>query len=316
MSNVRMGIIGAGYIAQEHLKVIQAMVGVCAVGITSRTNSKAEELAKKYDIEEVFENVDDLINRCKPNALMILVSANQLYEVTQKIIPRQIPLFIEKPPGIVPEQTKSLAEMSNKYGTKNMVGFNRRYYSIFHKGIELIIQNGGLLGVTVEGHERFWKVTGGDIPNEIQENWIYANSTHTIDLLRLFGGTIKKINTISNSIKGNRGDQFVASMEFESGALGTYTSHWFSPGGWSATLYGEGVSVKFQPLEKGIWIDTDFNEYEITPDKVEKEFKPGFYHQMEAFVNMVNTGTLEPPGMDLEDAYKTMLLAEKFCNAG
>ena len=315
MSNVRMGIIGAGYIAQEHLKVIQAMAGVCAVGITSRTNSKAEELAKKYDIEEVFENVDDLINRCKPNALMILVSANQLYEVTQKIIPRQIPLFIEKPPGIVPEQTKSLAEMSNKYGTKNMVGFNRRYYSIFHQGIELIIQNGGLLGVTVEGHERFWKVTGRDIPNEIQENWIYANSTHTIDLLRLFGGTIKKINTISNSIKGNRGDQFVASMEFESGALGTYTSHWFSPGGWSATLYGEGVSVKFQPLEKGIWIDTDFNEYEITPDKVEKEFKPGFYHQMEAFVNMVNTGTLEPPGMDLEDAYKTMLLAEKFVNA-
>ena len=315
MSNVRMGIIGAGYIAQEHLKVIQAMAGVCAVGITSRTKSKAEELAIMYAIEKVYEDIDDLINRCKPNALMILVSANQLYEVTQKIIPRQIPLFIEKPPGIVPEQTKSLAEMSNQYSTKNMVGFNRRYYSIFHKGIELIIQNGGLLGVTIEGHERFWKVTGGDIPNEIQENWIYANSTHTIDLLRLFGGTIKKINTISNSIKGNRGDQFVASMEFESGALGTYTSHWFSPGGWSATLYGEGVSVKFQPLEKGLWIDTDFNEYEITPDKVEKEFKPGFYHQMEAFVNMVNTGTLEPPGMDLEDAYKTMLLAEKFVNA-
>ena len=104
-------------------------------------------------------------------------------------------------------------------------------------------------------------------------------------------------------------------MEFESGVLGTYTSHWFSPGGWSVTLYGEGVSVKFNPLEKGIWIDTDFNEYEITPDKVEKEFKPGFYRQMEAFVNMVNTGTLEPPGMDLEDAYKTMLLAEKFVNA-
>ena len=57
------------------------------------------------------------------------------------------------------------------------------------------------------------------------------------------------------------------------------------------------------------------NEYEITPDKVEKEFKPGFYRQMEAFVNMVNTGTLEPPGMDLEDAYKTMLLAERFVHA-
>ena len=62
MSNVRLGIIGAGYIAQEHLKVIQAMAGVCAVGITSRTKSKAEELARKYDVEEVFENVDKIFS--------------------------------------------------------------------------------------------------------------------------------------------------------------------------------------------------------------------------------------------------------------
>ena len=86
MSNIRLGIIGAGYIAQEHLKVIQAMAGVRAVGITSRTKSKAEELARRYDVEEVFENVDDLINKCKPNALMILVSANQIYKITKKLI--------------------------------------------------------------------------------------------------------------------------------------------------------------------------------------------------------------------------------------
>jgi predicted dehydrogenase len=314
MSNIRLGIVGAGYIAQEHLKVIQAMDNVNAVGITSRTSLKAEDLARKYDVEEVFENVDDLLNKCKPNALMIVVSVNELYEVTRKLIPWQIPLFIEKPPGIIPEQTNTLAEMSNKYGTKNMVGFNRRYYSIFHKGIELINQNGGLLGVAVEGHERFWKIVERNILNEIRENWIYANSTHTIDLLRLFGGGIKAISSLSKSIKEKNGDQFVISMEFESGALGTYTSHWFSPGGWSATLYGEGITVKFNPLEKGIWIDTDFNEYEISPDRVDVEFKPGFYKQLEAFVKMVRNGCLEPPGMSLEKALKTMELAKSFAN--
>ena len=314
MSNICLGIIGAGYIAQEHLKVIQAMDNVNAVGITSRTLLKAEDLARKYDVEEVFENVDDLINKCKPNALMIVVSVNELYEVTRKLIPWKIPLFIEKPPGIIPEQTNTLAEMSNKYGTKNMVGFNRRYYSIFHKGIELINQNGGLLGVAVEGHERFWKIVERNILNEIRENWIYANSTHTIDLLRLFGGGIKAISSLSKSIKEKNGDQFVISMEFESGALGTYTSHWFSPGGWSATLYGEGITVKFNPLEKGIWIDTDFNEYEISPDRVDVEFKPGFYKQLEAFVKMVRNGRLEPPGMSLEKALKTMELAKSFAN--
>ena len=158
MSNIRLGIIGAGNIAQEHLKVIEAMDGVSAVGITSRTKSKAEELARKYDVEEVFKNVDDLINKCNPNALMILVSANQLYEVTKKLIPSQIPLFIEKPPGLVPEETNILMELAEKYNTINMVGFNRRYYSIFHKGLVVIKNYGRLLGVSIEGHERFWKV--------------------------------------------------------------------------------------------------------------------------------------------------------------
>ena len=315
MSNIRLGIIGAGYISQEHLKVIQAMDGVNAVGITSRTNSKAEYLAKIYSIEKVYDNIKDLINKCKPDALMILVSANQIFEVTKNMIPTNIPLFVENPPGLIPVETKILADLAEKHGTKTMVGFNRRYYSIFHKGIELINQNGGLLGLTVEGHERFWKIAGRNISNEIQENWIFANSTHTIDLLRFFGGDIKTISSLSKRIKEKTVDQIVASMEFNSDALGTYTSHWFSPGGWSSTLYGEGISIKFKPLEKGLCIDTDFNENEISPDEVDIKYKPGFFRQMEAFVNMVNTGKLDSPGLDLEDAYKTMLLAEKFVNA-
>ena len=208
MSNICLGIIGAGYIAQEHLKVIQAMAGVCAVGITSRTKSKAEELDRKYDVEKVFEDVDDLIEKCNPDALMILVSANQIYEVSKKLIPTNIPLFIEKPPGLFPEETKKLVELTKNYGTKTMVGFNRRYYSILNKGLEIVNKHGRLLGVSVEGHERFWKIAERDLPNKIIENWIYGNSTHTIDLLRFFGGDIKNINTFSNSIKEKNGDQF------------------------------------------------------------------------------------------------------------
>ena len=147
------------------------------------------------------------------------------------------------------------------------------------------------------------------------ESWIYSNSTHTIDLLRFFGGEIKRINTLSKSLKEKNGDQFVASMKFDSGALGTYTAHWYSPSGWSVILYGEGVTVKFKPLEKGIWIDTDFSEHEIHPDEVDIKYKPGFYRQMESFVKMVRNGRLEPPGMNLEKALKTMELAKEFINA-
>ena len=291
------------------------MDDVRAVGITSRTLSKAESLANTFQIEQVYDTVDHLLKGCAPDGIMVLVSANQIYDVALNLIPTGIPLFLEKPPGLIPEQTKALTGLANNHGTKNMVGFNRRYYSIFHKGIELINQNGGLLGVAVEGHERFWKIVDRDIPNEIRENWIYANSTHTIDLLRLFGGAVEQINALKNSLKEKNGDQFVASMKFVSGAIGTYTSHWFSPGGWTVTLYSDTIAVQFKPLEKGIWIDTDFQQHDIMPDEVDIKYKQGFYKQMEAFVNMVRTGMLETPAMDLAEALKTMELAKEFAHA-
>ena len=310
-----MGIVGAGYIAREHLNVIQALKGVNVSGITARTISKAQELADQYGIARVYEDTNNLIKNCTLDAVLVLVSADQIFPVVKELIPNQIPLFIEKPPGLFPEQTKILASLAAKHGTNNMVGYNRRYFSIFQKGLDIVSNNGSLLGLAVEGHERFWKIAEMDISDEMRGNWIFANSTHTIDLLRLFGGEIDQINTMKKSVKEKNGDQFIASLEFNSGSLGTYTSHWFSPGGWSVKLYGHGVTVEFKPLEEGIWIDTDFQQHDILPDEVDLKFKPGFYRQMEAFINLIKKSKLDWPGMDLAEALKTMELAENFVHA-
>jgi hypothetical protein len=71
-------------------------------------------------------------------------------------------------------------------------------------------------------------------------------------------------------------------------------------------LFGNGVAVKFKPLKMGIWIGSDFKEHEIVPDDIDLEFKPGFYRQMEGFINLIKTYILESPGMDLDETLKTM----------
>ena len=58
MSEIRLGIIGAGNIAHDHLKVIQAIGSVRVVGITSRTFSKAEKLAEIYQIENIYKSAE------------------------------------------------------------------------------------------------------------------------------------------------------------------------------------------------------------------------------------------------------------------
>jgi predicted dehydrogenase len=312
MKKIRLGLIGAGWVANQHLEVIKEIEELQAVGITSRTRSKAEALANEYGIAVCADNLDQLVKDARPDALMVMVSEDQMFEVTAAAIKYGLPLFVEKPAGLLPEENRKLADQAEAAGILSMVGFNRRYYSIFHKGIKIIGEHGKLLGVAVEGHERMWRVRGlNKFSDLVLENWIYANSVHTIDLLRFFGGEVLDLKAITHKYLEPKGDQFAAVMELESGALGNYSAHWHSPGGWRVVLYGEGVTVEFKPLEAGRWTDRDFKTYEIEPDDDDKRFKPGFYQQMEAFLKLVQNGKPEWPMLDLYGSYQTMLLAEK-----
>jgi predicted dehydrogenase len=237
-----------------------------------------------------------------------LVNAENIFDVTKKIIPFKIPIFLEKPPGISLSETMTLYRLSKKYHTKNMVGLNRRFYSLFHKGINIIKKHGKLLGILIEGHERFWKIKNKS--RKLFKKWIYANSIHVIDLFRFFAGNTKKVYSIKNILPNNN-NQYSSTIKFKNGVVGTYISHWFSPDGWSVTLYGNKVTVKFRPLEKGYWINDKFVKHKLNLSQEDKFFKPGFYNQMICFKNLIRKKKLKWPGQSLKDAVLTMKLIKQ-----
>jgi len=310
MKKVRLGLIGAGEIARKHLEVIKAIDWIEAVGITSRTRSKALALADEYGMTVCADDVDGLVREAKPDGLMVLVSIDQTYKVVSEAVRYNLPLFIEKPAGLTPEENKNLADLAQKNSISSMVGFNRRFYSVFRKGIEIIKNSGPLLGVLVEGHERMW-LRADKLEENIRSKWVFANSVHTIDLIRFFGGEVRDIKSIAHRYVEKNGDQFASVMELESGAIGHYISHWYSPGGWRVVLYGDGVTVEFKPLEQGSWMDRDFKIHEILPDECDTRFKAGFFMQMEAFGNLILSGKKEWPVQDLNGAYRTMSLTQQ-----
>jgi predicted dehydrogenase len=197
-----------------------------------------------------------------------------------------------------------------------MVGFNRRHYSVFRKGAELIRAAGGLLAVQVEGNERMAFVRGLDrFPEAVLRGWLYANATHTIDLLRHFGGEPEEVHALCASLKEPAGDQFAACLRFSGGALGTYVGNWQSPGGWAVTLKAPGLTVEYRPLEAGRATWADGRTEDILPDEEEQGVKPGFVGQLRAFVGLIRTGGLAAPSQDLDGALKTMRLAARLAQA-
>ena len=180
----------------------------------------------------VTNDIEELVEKAEPDALMVLVSEDQMRDMTARALTFGLPVFVEKPAGLAPADNEELAQIAADLSVPSMVGFNRRFYSIFHKGLEVIREHGPLLGVMVEGHERMWRIReGGKFDEDILEHWIYANSVHTIDLLRFFGGEPSELHAIAHSLHEKAGDQFAAVMELESGAIGQYSAHWYSPGG-------------------------------------------------------------------------------------
>lgn len=310
MSKIKIGVIGAGKIASLHLSVMSMMPGIDVVGITSRTRKKAEQLAEKYSIPTVYDNYSELIDHGTPDALMLLVSPDQMYRMGKNVLSAKLPVFFEKPPGLSLQEASDLADSADLYSTKNMVGFNRRFYSVFHKGKDLINSHGDLLGICIEGHERFWSLEDR-LPENIKDRWIFANSTHMIDLLRFFGGEVKCSHHLAKSHHQTNGDQFVSAIEFKSGLIGSYIAHWYSPAGWTVRLFGEGITVVFQPLESAVWIDQQMESHAISPDLHDLKFKAGFFAQANAFAALVRTGTISWPAQTLRDASKTMELANQ-----
>ena len=308
MSKLRIGIIGAGKIAQKHLQVIKYIRDFTMVGITSRTLRKANSLAKEFKIKKVYSDVDELMRFANLDGVLVLVNVDSIFKITKKVIPYKKPIFLEKPPGMGLSETMILYRLSKKYRTKNMVGLNRRFYSLFHTGIDIIKKHGKLLGILIEGHERFWKIRVKN--RKLFKRWIYVNNIHVLDLFRLFAGDIKKVYSIKNTLPNNN-NQYSSTIKFKNGVVGTYVSHWFSPDGWSVTLYGNKVTVRFKPLEEGYWIDSKFIKHKLNLSKEDKFFKPGFYNQMICFKNLIKKKKLKWPGQSLKNTIRTMKLIKQ-----
>ena len=307
---INIGIIGIGSIFNSYLKIIKLNKRISLKAISSRTESKLISVSKKHKIPKVYTNYKLMIEKENLDAVFILVSADQIFKVTKSLLKYQIPLLIEKPPGLSLEETSVLADLSKRYNTKNMVGLNRRFYSNFHKGIEVINKYGGIQNIIIEGHERFWKIKD-NVTKKQRETWIYGNGIHNIDLLRFFGGEIKSIKTIKKNKLEKNGDQFLSLINFKRNISGVYIANWYSPGGWSVKLLGEGVTVVFQPLENAYYMKQDMKKIYLTPSKFDKIYKPGLYKQILAFLDYVESGNINSSAQTLNDVKKTISLIKK-----
>lgn len=319
MKKINIGIIGTGAIAEHHARVLSSFDDAVIRAAASRRTEPRELFCASHHIPANYENHQDMKAAEKElDALYILVSAENIFNVTKECISYGLPLFIEKPPGLSLRETKELARLARERNIPVMVGLNRRFYSIIRAAKAAIEKQGPLLGIVVEAPEWIQKIRmAGKFPDAVLEKWAVLNGIHVIDLVRFFAGDVKNITSFRHALQEKNGDNFGALLTFKNNpAIGHYISHWQSPGRWKIDLYGKDVRAHMEPLEEGVIIEKDSPPVIIEPDAHDKEFKPGFWAQNRYFIDRVrDKKPISYPASSIEDAEKTMELVEQIANA-
>ena len=96
---IKIAIIGAGYMAEEHIKAFQQIKQCQISAIISRGEEKVTKLAQKYRIPNIVSDIGQLKKISKANLVVVTVPEIEKYGIMKRIIKFDWLIFIEKPVG-------------------------------------------------------------------------------------------------------------------------------------------------------------------------------------------------------------------------
>ncbi|MEI6514186.1 MAG: Gfo/Idh/MocA family oxidoreductase, partial [bacterium] len=130
IKNIKVGVVGLGFIGPAHIEGIRRQGGVEVHGIVEFTPELAREKAEQLSIpvayssyEEILKDPDiDVIHICSPNYLHFSQSKQALLAGKHVVC--------EKPLTITSDEARELMELAKEKKLVNAINFNLRFYPV------------------------------------------------------------------------------------------------------------------------------------------------------------------------------------------
>ena len=306
----RVAVIGAGNMGREHVRAFSDVPGVRVVGIHSRTRARAELLAEEYGLCSVYDSVAELYERTEAHLVVVAVSVVSMAAVSQACFEHPWTVLLEKPPGCDLEEAEEIYLTAKRHSRRVLVGLNRRFLSSTRAVMDDMTQQAGPRFIHVQDQEDQCEAASMKLPKKVVDNWMYANSIHVVDYLRIFGrGDVLSVSPVIDWLPGES-NVVVSKVVFDSGDVGLYQGIWRGPGPWAVSISTPQKRWEMRPLEQAV---SQLNgERRLNPAEVhqwDREFKPGFRLQAEMAVSAALGKPSESP--TLEEGMGTMKLIAK-----
>lgn len=111
-SPLKVLLVGAGKIGIVHALNLLMREGIALCGIVDKRSS-AMGLYKTIGIRtKYFSNMDDAIQKCNPDCVMICTPASTHYALAKKCVEMKLPVLLEKPMGLSASEFDSFRELA------------------------------------------------------------------------------------------------------------------------------------------------------------------------------------------------------------
>ena len=311
-SDFKVGIVGAGWIAEKAAITLNGLEGFRPYAIGSRSQEKAKAFADNWGIECAYGSYSEVIDDPEVDLLYVATPHSHHFEVTKEALEKGKPCLVEK------------AFMANKAQAQVIVDLARRkkvflaeaIWTRYQPALQIVrglIQEGRIgkprlvtatLGYSMGQKERIFRpdLCGG----ALLDLGVYC-----LNFVRMFcDASIVSMN--SQCVKTDTGMDLsnAISLVLADGILANVQS--------SAACVGDNIGV-IAGTEGNLIIDNVNNPQRITvygPDRVYVETIPvpeqitGYEYQFIACRDAIAAGLTEPPQMPLEETLYIMELMD------
>jgi len=284
----KIAFVGAGAMTAAHIKAFKDIEDIVLCGIASRTASKAIGLANKYSLKHVCSSIEQLYELTKADLVVISVPVLETYDVCIEAFKYPWKLLIEKPVGYDLDEAVRIKKVADDCGRHAFVALNRRHYASTRSVIDGLKDNDAPRLIHVFDQEDLITARAVGQPENVIKNWMYANSIHVIDFLRMFGrGEIVSVDSVIPWTPEM--PSFVsAKIQFSSGDIGLYDAVWNGPGPWAVMVTAGPMRWEMRPLEQVAAQEYPSRKLDPLPcNEWDVQFKPGLRLQAEEAIKAV-----------------------------
>ncbi len=233
---LRVGVIGCGGIAQGHLRAIHAHPHARVAAVCDLNPEAVARAAEKFEAEP-YVDYQALLARDDLDAAYLCLPPFAHGEVDLAVIERGLPFLVQKPVALDMGTARAIGTAARAKGLTTCVGYQLRYSGATDAARERLA--GRTVGLA-NGY--YWCGSGRSTGHWLVQRaksggQVVEQATHTLDMLRYLVGEVRSVYALQARrilTDTDCPDVNALALQFESGAVGTFTATWALDGAdWS-----------------------------------------------------------------------------------